>query len=112
MGSRKSPALTVVHQTPAPADNPPAAPPKRRPPQKNVSQAAAGGTKRELLVAMRDRIARQIDDPATPARDLAALTNRLMNIANDIEAIDARAEHESGETPADADDDRFDPSAI
>lgn len=55
---------------------------------KAVSTAANGGTPRELLVAMRDRIAQAVDDPDTSARDLAALTRRLMEIAKEIEAID------------------------
>ncbi|WP_457095223.1 hypothetical protein [Mycobacteroides abscessus] len=40
---------------------------------------------------MRDRIAQTVDDPDTSPRDLAALTRRLMDIAGEIEAIDAKA---------------------
>lgn len=57
---------------------------------KSVSQAAKG-TQRELLVAMRDRIATAVTSSQCPPRDLASLTKRLADIANDIEAIDARA---------------------
>ncbi|QSM04976.1 hypothetical protein PROPHIGD12-2_46 [Mycobacterium phage prophiGD12-2] len=56
-----------------------------------VSAAARSGTRRELLVATRDRIARTVDDPGTSPRDLAALTRRLMDIAAEIEAIDLKA---------------------
>lgn len=62
------------------------APPK---PPKNVAEAAKG-TPRELLIAMRDRIAVTVADPTCMARDLAALTKRLQDIANAIEAMDAR----------------------
>ena len=55
-----------------------------------VASAAASGTPRDLLVALRARIASDIDDPDTPARDLAALSRRLLEIARDINAIDAR----------------------
>lgn len=55
-----------------------------------VTEAAAGGTTRELLTAMRARIATAVEDPNTPARDLAALTKRLVEVVRDIEAIDAR----------------------
>lgn len=57
---------------------------------KSVTEAADKGSTRELLVAMRARIAKAVEDPNTPARDLAALTKRLMEVARDIEAIDAR----------------------
>lgn len=63
------------------------APPK---PPKNVAEAAKSGTPRELLIAMRDRIAVTVSDPTCMARDLAALTKRLQDIANAIEAMDAR----------------------
>lgn len=62
---------------------------------KTVTEAADKGTTRELLVAMRARIAKAVEDPNTPARDLAALTKRLVEVVRDIEAIDAREEQEA-----------------
>lgn len=62
---------------------------------KTVTEAADSGTTRELLVAMRARIAKAVEDPNTPARDLAALTKRLVEVVRDIEAIDAREEQEA-----------------
>ena len=72
------------------------APDEKAPPSKpkTVTQAAADGTTRELLVAMRARIAKAVEDANTPARDLAALTKRLVEVVRDIEAIDARTEQE------------------
>jgi hypothetical protein len=83
--------------------------PNRKP--RSVTDAADNGTPRELLVAMRTRIAKAVEDPNTPARDLAALTKRLIEVARDIEAIDARTEQEAsaGEQVTDA---AFDASAI
>ena len=78
---------------------------------KTVTQAAAGGTTRELLVAMRARIAKAVEDPNTPARDLAALTKRLVEVVRDIEAIDAREKQEA-ERSADVSDGDFDASAV
>ena len=73
---------------------------------KSITKAADSGTPRELLVAMKARVADAVENPNTPARDLAALTKRLMEIVREIEAIDARAAEEareSGEaTPDDA----------
>ena len=40
-------------------------------------------------MAVRFRVAMAVEDPATPARDLAALTRRLLEIAKEIESIDA-----------------------
>ena len=78
----------------APDEKAPSAKPK------TITEAADSGTTRELLAAMRARIATAVEDPNTPARDLAALTKRLVEVVRDIEAIDARA----GEDEPEADD--------
>lgn len=79
-------------------------------PPKSVTQAAESGSARELLVAMRARIAKAVEDPNTPARDIAALTKRLIEVVRDIEAIDAR--DEDGDDGAEVDDGEFDASAV
>lgn len=56
----------------------------------SVVWAASHGTRRDLLVAMRDLVARDLDE-GVPARDLASLTKRLLEITKEIEAIDAAA---------------------
>lgn len=66
------------------------APGEKAPAAKSVSQAAKG-SQRELLVAMRDRIATAVTKPDCPPRDLASLTKRLADIAKEIESLDARA---------------------
>lgn len=65
-----------------------------------IAKAAAAGSRRDLLVAMRDKIATELDGDV-PARDLASLTRRLMEITRDIEAIDAA---EKGDDVGDAAD--------
>ena len=75
-----------------------------------VSEAAEDGTTRDLLVAMRARIAQAVGDPDTPARDLAALTKRLVEVVRDIEAIDAR-EEEAG-SDAQVEDGEFDAAKV
>jgi hypothetical protein len=77
---------------------------------KTVTEAAKGGTTRELLSATRDRIAVAVEDPNTPARDLAALSKRLMETVREIEAIDARTEE--SESHAIVNDGKFEASAI
>ena len=83
------------------------------PPKKplTVTDAASTGTHKDLLVAMRARVATAVQDPNTPARDLAALTRRLMEIAKDIEAMDAQ-EREEAEELADAPDEDWSEAAI
>jgi len=56
--------------------------------QASVAAAASGGTSRELLVSLRDMIARDLD-AGVAARDLASLSKRLMEITREIEALDA-----------------------
>jgi hypothetical protein len=84
------------------------APVKGKP--KTVTEAAKGGSTRELLVATRDRIAVAVEDPNTPARDLAALSKRLMETVREIEAIDARTEE--AESHAEVSDGKFEATAI
>lgn len=76
----------------------------------SVSEAAKGGTARDLLIATRDRIALAVEDKATPARDLAALTKRLMETVREIEAIDARALEEG--SSEEVTDGEFDATAV
>lgn len=85
-------------------------PAKKAAKPKTVTEAADKGTTRELLVAMRARIAKAVEDPNTPPRDLAALTKRLVEVQRDIEAIDAR-ELEEGAGGV-VEDEAFDASAI
>lgn len=79
---------------------------------KTVTEAADAGTTRELLVAMRGRLATAVENPNTPARDLAALSKRLVEVVRDIEAIDARAEQEASESASSTSDAAFDAAAI
>lgn len=85
----------------------PSATPQHQP--RTVAHAAAFGSTRDVLVATRDRLAVAIDDPKTLARDLAALTKRLMETAREIASIDARDEPDDLETVEDA---PFDPRMI
>ena len=83
---------------------------EKPPVAKSVTEAARSGTTRELLSAMRGRIASAVEDPNTPARDLAALTKRLVEVVRDIEAIDARTEE--AESHANVEDGKFDAAAV
>ncbi|WP_208012581.1 hypothetical protein [Cellulomonas shaoxiangyii] len=52
-----------------------------------ISRAAAS-SRRDLLVALRDKIAEQLD-AGVPPRDMASLSLRLVNLADEIAALDA-----------------------
>ena len=78
---------------------------------RSVFEAAQKGSTRELLEATRDRIAVAVEDEKTPARDLAALTKRLMETVREIEAIDAREQQEA-EHGAEVGNGKFDPEDI
>jgi hypothetical protein len=54
-----------------------------------VLEAVTSGTYRDVLVALRHRIARAVDDGCAP-RDLVGLSRRLVDLAAEIEALDAR----------------------
>lgn len=101
MAARKPLRAVAPDEKPAPPTRP-----------KTVTEAADGGTTRELLVAMRGRIAKAVEDPNTAARDLAALTKRLVEVVRDIEALDAREQQEATKSARDTPDEAFDPEAI
>ncbi len=81
------------------------APGEKKPPAKpakklTITQAAATGTIREQLAALRERVAKTVEDPNCPPRDLAALSRRLMEITKEIAAIDvAEAEDRDANQP-------------
>lgn len=60
-----------------------------------IASAARDGDDRDLLVALRDRLAEAIDDPECPKRDLAALTRRLQDTVKEISAYDAQAREDA-----------------
>jgi len=84
------------------------------PPKKPLSltEAAEKGSHRELLVAMRTRIARTIQDPKCPPRDLAALSRRLQEIAREIEEIDSQDGQDGIGSAAGTADEAFDAEAL
>lgn len=92
MGS--SAALKVVETAPEPVSE-----------SSGVVREAAGQSRRALLVALRDRIAADIDD-GVPARDLASLSKRLLDISAELDAVsaaeDGDAISEAAETPDEA----------
>lgn len=81
------------------------------PKRKSVADAAQSGDRRELLVSMRDRIAKAVSDPDCPPRDLASLTRRLQDIAKEIDLLELSGSG-SGSVVADTDDESFDASSV
>ena len=52
-----------------------------------VMTAAASGDRRQLLEALRDLISAELDE-GVPARELASLSKRLVDISNELESLD------------------------
>ena len=73
---------------------------RRRSSKGPVAAAAATGCARDLLVAMLARVAAAVDDPDTPARDLASLSKRGMDLSKELAAIDVKARQEGSRTRA------------
>lgn len=72
-----------------------------------ITEATENGTHRDLLVALRAHIAAVIDDGCS-ARDLVGLSRRLVDLCQEIQALDA-SETRKGLVVV---DDTFDPEAI
>lgn len=72
-----------------------------------VLEAAESGDYLAELVALRRRIATAVSDPNTPARDLAALSRRQLEIAREIETIKASARGDEVGEAADTPDEEF-----
>lgn len=103
MAARKSPLRAVG------ANEKPPAPKKIR----TITEAAEAGDQRELLVAMRRRVAETVQDPSCPPRDLAALSRRLQELSREIEAIDVKVRQEAEEDGGSATpDEEWDEEAI
>lgn len=76
-------------------------------PIRQTVKAAAAGSSRDLLVALRDQIAEQVDE-GVPPRDLASLSRRLMEIRREIEEIDAQEQEDGVGAAAATPDERWD----
>lgn len=85
--------------------------PRRKP---TLSEAAASNDHRALLVALRTRIAKALEDPECKGAAFAALARRLESISKEIAAIDreAEADQEASNSDNSGTDQSWDSSAI
>jgi hypothetical protein len=60
----------------------------------NLVDAAKSGNKKEILIAMRDKLAETIQN-CDSGRDMASNTKRLMEVVNEIETIEAKEAEEA-----------------
>jgi hypothetical protein len=63
-----------------------------RMPRQGKVASAAQESHLALLIALRDRIASDIDSGDVPPRDMAALARRLLEIAKEIDALQAKGD--------------------
>lgn len=87
------------------------APGEPAPRRKSVADAAQSGDRRELLISMRDRIAKAVSDPDCPPRDLASLTRRLQDIAKEIDLLELSGTG-LGSVVSETGDESFDPASV
>lgn len=64
----------------------------------SIMEAVARGDRLAELVATHKRIARAVEDEATPPRDLASLTRRQLEISKEIEALRRQQGEEGAES--------------
>lgn len=83
-------------------------PPVKAP--QTIAEASEAGSTLDELRLMRARIARTLDDPNCPPRDLAALSRRLIEIGKEITAIESRAQED--DPVAKVEDGKFNAAAI
>ena len=70
----------------------------------SIAESADGDDRREFLNAMRARLAKALDDPATPAHALTAMAREVSAIDREIRAmdVDAKEPEHAGGSVADA----------
>lgn len=88
-------------------DDMPPAPPKKL----TITEAIDAGDRLAELAAVHMRIGRAVQDEETPARDLASLTRRQMEVSKEIEALRRQVKEERADA-AKLDDEAFDAEAI
>lgn len=73
----------------------------------SVLQAVTEGSSKQVLVAMRARLAVAFDSPETPARDLAAMARRMTDLDDRIRAIELAEKEQAVEQDADTEDEAW-----
>lgn len=107
MAPRKA-AGRALHAVTA-ADKPPAQ--KAKPKPKTV-KAAAESSERDLLVALREMAANDLDAGNIPAHARPTMMKQLRELDKEIRALDARTAQESEEDAGGPVDDTFDAEAL
>lgn len=79
---------------------------------RTITEAARDGDRLAELQAMRLILAGAVQNSKTPARDLASLTRRLIEVGKEIEELKALARQEGGNGEQPAPDEALDPAAI
>src|SRR5690606_11570887 len=79
---------------------------------KSIEEAALAGSQLDELRLTRARIARTLDDPNCPPRDLASLAKRLMELGREVDSIEAKARQEAAEDVDATPDEQWDSEAI
>lgn len=86
---------------------------EKAPPRKplTIIEAIEAGDRLAELSATHRRIGRAVQDESTPARDLASLTRRQMEISKEIESLRRQVAEEAG-ADVEVTDGEFDAAAV
>lgn len=76
-----------------------------------IEEAAEAGDTLAELRLIRARIARTLDNPNCPPKDISSLSRRQLEISREIAALEARAQQED-DPVAKVEDGKFDAAAI
>ncbi len=91
------------------ADKPPLQKPKQK--EKTVKQAAVS-SERDLLVALRNMAANDLDSGAIPAHARPTMIKQLRELDRELRALDEREAQEGAQDDGGDVDDRFDAKAL
>jgi hypothetical protein len=61
-------------------------------PDISILKAVTGGDRREALIALRDRLAAELDHPVVMPRDVALITKQLTEIIRELDSLPNAAE--------------------
>jgi hypothetical protein len=86
-------------------------PDEKAPRALSIIEAIDAGDRLAELAATHRRIGRAVQDESTPARDLASLTRRQMEISKEIEALRRQVSEEAG-ADVEVSDGEFDAAAV
>lgn len=88
--------------------------PDERAPRKplTITEAVDAGDRLAEMMATHRRVAKAVQDEGTPARDLASLTRRQLELSKEIEALKRQKDEEESDAGGTSEDEAWDAQAV